>query len=339
MIYKITCYFIYIAALIHKKQMHFSKFAVLILFLRCMVCISVTTAQQIQVISDSTYTLTFRPSKNISNKTLLIDTYHKTVFQRPQKDQANEVMLKLARQDGFRIDYINKPHLKENLQSGAILLIEGLPNEQIIVNEHPKAIFQKSPLSDAEVDNITRWIANGGRLFLFLSHYPNGSGGKPLLEALGVRFRDGGASHPNFPGINGDPCAWFTMTLDNGLINNNHPVLSDIKDQELSVKTARFLCATAIFRNPEDVILAFPKGTTHLAPYENERSELRETSDSYAGLLGFVFGKGKVIISSDLGVFRNQKVINGNMVYYNTITDPKADNAKLLVNCLRWLSE
>lgn len=318
--------------------MQFSRFVSSIFFLLSIFCISVTNAQQVQVISDSTYSLAFKPL-GMSNKTLLIDTYHKTVFQRPQKDQANEVMLKLARQDGFRIDYINKPLLKENFQPNAILLIEGLPNEQIVVNEQPKAIFQKSPLSDVEVDNITRWIANGGRLFLFLSHYPNGSGGKPLLEALGVRFRDGGASHPNFPGINGDPCAWFTMTLDNGLINSKHPVLLDIKDQELSVKTARFLCATAIFRNPEDVILAFPQSTTHIAPYENERSELRETSDSYAGLLGFVFGKGKVIISSDLGVFRNQKVIDGNNIYYNTITDPKADNAKLLVNCLRWMIE
>lgn len=319
--------------------MQYSKKIVFFIFSLFVPGVSMTKAQQMQVISDSTYTLAFTPLMSSPEKILLIDTYHKTVFQRPKKDQANEIMLQLAQQDGFHIQYVNKPLLKENVEAGRILLIEGLPNEQVVVNEQPKAIFQKSPLSDAEVENITRWIANGGRLFLFLSHYPNGSGGKPLLEALGVRFRDGGASHPNFPGLYGDPCAWFTMTLDNGLINRKHPVLASVKDEQLYVKTARFLCATAIFRNPDDVILAFPKGTTHIAPYENEQAELKEASDTYAGLLGFGFGKGKVIVSSDLGVFRNQKVIDGAKVYYNTITDPKADNAKLLVNCLRWLAE
>lgn len=298
------------------------------------------SAQLMQTI-DSNYVLKINPSIAPAHKRVLIDKFHKTIFTRPGPEHACQVMFNLAKQDGFQIAYTDKKLDGQQLDSSDILIIAGLLNDRIVVNQESgkETIFWKSPLSDSEVDKITKWVANGGRLLLFLSHYPNGSGGKPLLEALGVRFRDGGVSHPDYPGINGDPCAWFTMDSTNGLINQKHPVLSNRNRNNLNVESVRFLCATAIFRNPEDVILSFPKGSTHQAPFDNEEDVLKENSDNYAGLLGFKYGRGKVIVSSDLGVFRNNVIRDKEKVYYNTITDPQADNAKLFVKCMRWLGE
>lgn len=282
------------------------------------------SAQMTQTV-DSNYVLKFEGRKGMLHNKIIVDKFHKTIFTRPDPEHACQVMFQLAKKDGFQIKYTENELTKQTLNSSDILIIAGLPNDKIILNKEDgkETIFWKSPLSDKEVESITRWIANGGRIFLFLSHYPNGSGGKPLLEALGVRFRDGGVSHPDYPGLNGDPCAWFTMNSKNKLINYKHPVLATKQEKALDVDTVRFLCATAIFRNPEDVILAFPKGSTHFTPGENDEDLAKETSDNYAGLLGFSYGKGKVIVSSDLGVFRNNVIQNNGKTYYNTITDPE----------------
>jgi hypothetical protein len=309
----------------------------LLCFLVLLLSLHLPAIAQKVYVTDSLYSLDFKPILDKLHSRILVDKYHKTIYTRPQVEQASEVMFKLARKDGFKISFLDKELVKENLQKGDILIIAGLPNDRIMVDK--ETVFWKSPLSDKEVESITRWVAAGGRLMLFLSHYPNGSGGKPLLEALGVRFRDGGASHPDHPSGEQDPCAWFTMTQQNKLINIAHPILAQNKDSNLEVKTVKFLCGTAIFRNPEDILLDFPNQTTHMSPFENEQGDVREISDEYAGMLGFAYGKGKVIVSSDLGIFRNMKTIENTIITYITITDPAADNAKLLIHCLRWLGK
>jgi hypothetical protein len=109
-------------------------------------------------------------------------------------------------------------------------------------------------------------INNGGSLLLFLSHFPNGSGALPLLEAFNIKFRDGYAYHPNFPKHNCGLYSHFIMTTENGMINRNHPVLASRPSKELLPDTIKFLCGAAIFRNPEDNILPFPKNTTNFTP-------------------------------------------------------------------------
>lgn len=290
-------------------------------------------------VSDSVYTFDFKTLTSQSYKRILVDRYHKTIYTRPKAEQASEVMFQLAKKDGFEVRFTDRELVTENLRGSDILIIAGLPNDRVVLGKEngKETVFWKSPLADREVESIARWTAAGGRLMLFLSHYPNGSGGKPLLEALGVRFRDGGASHPGHPSGEGDPCAWFTMTQQNKLINTAHPVLAGNQDGALQVRTVKFLCGTAIYRNPEDVLLDFPDQTTHLSPYENEQGDVSEVSDAYAGMLGFTYGKGKVIVSSDLGVFRNMKTIEKENIVYITITDPNADNARLFIHCMRWL--
>jgi hypothetical protein len=170
-------------------------------------------------------------------------------------------------------------------------VIAGLPNEEQVLSPagSAKTSLWKSPLNAEEVEGITKWIYEGGSLLLFMSHFPSGSGGKPLLEALSVSFRDGYAYHPEHPGLTpATLCSWFTMTKQNGLIQAKHPLLNHVKDQNLQVRTVKWLCGAAIFRNPEDVILAYPPNTILYTPEAGrDKRSISETSSQYAGMIGF----------------------------------------------------
>jgi hypothetical protein len=173
-----------------------------------------------------------------------------------------------------------------------------------------------------------------------MSHFPSGSGGKPLLEAFSVKFRDGYAFHPDHPGLTPTTlCSWFTMTQENGLIRPAHPLLSQVKDLKLQVKKVKWLCGAAVFRNPEDVILAYPSNTVLYTPeVDRDKRTFAETSSQYAGMIGFEYGKGRVVVCADQGQFRNNLFKDKDRTVYVTITDPEADNAALLVNTMRWLA-
>jgi hypothetical protein len=195
-------------------------------------------------------------------------------------------------------------------------------------------------LSSQEVENIVRWIDGGGSLFLTLSHFPNGSGARPLLDALGVKFADGYVWHENTPSFN-DPakgrCShFFGMSPEQGLVNNSHPALKD----GLPVNRVDYLCGAAIFREPGDAILRFPKGSQNHArgSLGPDGPGMYEASDNYSGVIGFPFGNGKVVVSADQGMFRNFIfTFDKTEKVHVTITNPDNDNANLFVNLMRWL--
>jgi hypothetical protein len=226
---------------------------------------------------------------------------------------------------------------------GDILVIAGLPNDGQVLSgtDSVPTTLWKSPLSNLEVEGITNWVFEGGSLLLFMSHFPSGSGGKPLLEAFSVKFRDGYAYHPDHPGLTPSTlCSWFTMTQENGLIHSAHPLLQNNKDAKLQVRQVNWLCGATVFRNPEDVILSYPAKTVLYTPeVGRDKRSISETSDQYAGMIGFTYGKGRVVVCADQGQFRNNIFRDKDRTIYVTISNPEADNAALLVNTMRWLGK
>jgi hypothetical protein len=220
------------------------------------------------------------------------------------------------------------------LSKSDILIIHGLPNNKIKLAEDE--ILYQSPLSDKEVLNIGKYVANGGSLLLFVSHFPGGSGALPLLEAFGVKFRDGYAHHPKFPAENDckSLCSALDMNDENKLLRISHPIFNN---KELEPKNVKFYCGAAVFRNPEDVILAYPNNTTNYTPTNAKGKDIEESSDAYAGMIGFPFGKGKVIVCTDQGIFRSLDLLIDGKVYPVTIHHPDGDNAVLFLSTIRWL--
>jgi len=294
-----------------------------------------------QISNDSTYRYQYRAQSPEQAQPVLIDAYHNTIFHESRnRAPACEAMIDILEKELGPVEYLTEALHVPALQPypNSLLILKGLPNDQAAIND--SAFYWKSPLSMEEVDAITRWVYDGGELMLFLSHFPNGSGGKPLLEALSVRFRDGYVYHGDHPGQHADSqCSWFTMTADNELLVMEHPVLKNAPE---AVESIRLLCGAAIFRNPQDAVLAYPDKAANLSlDADGNEIAYAEQSGQYAALLAFEFGKGKVIVSGDLGLFRNNMLVDretGEKTYI-TINDPEADNAALLVNLVRWLKK
>lgn len=291
---------------------------------------------------DTTFHYQFKSLKNTHNKKILIDQSHNTIYSLSYGKETAREMLRIMEEDGFSVLFTEQAfdsiHLNETKPD--LLVLHGMPNDKIVLNSgEKKEVIYKSPLRNSEVMDIARYVYNGGSLLLFLSHFPGGSGALPLLEAFSIKFRDGYSYHPDFPGHNGGMCSHFLMTDKNGMININHPVLTTRLSDEINPDTIKFLCGAAVFRNPEDNILPFPNNTINFTPTHDGSPDIEEISDSYAGMIGFNFGAGRVIVCTDQGIFRSLDLfIDGEKIPV-TIHDPECDNADLFLNSIRWLSK
>ncbi len=265
---------------------------------------------------------------------VVIDRFHETIYSLPDEENGTLQMQDMMRRDGFTLVDATSS-LDQHLQGADVLIIHGLPNDKV---ELPNGgVFWKSPLSSEEVDAIIRYIDAGGGLYLSLSHWPGGGGALPLLEALNVKLRDGYVWSKEYPSYV-DPASgicshYFGMSEADGTLNKGHPVAAG----PLTVNKVDFLCGTAIFREKKDAILPFPAGSINYTTGEIAA----EASDEYAGMIGFSYGKGKVVVATDQGMFRN---------FIFTFTDGENtediavtlsadnDNANLFINMMRWLS-
>jgi len=291
---------------------------------------------------DTIYNFKFKPLNVINNIKVLIDQSHNTIYSLPYGKETAREMLRIIAADGFDIQFTNKSLDSTNLHEDklGILILHGMPNEKIVLNDGEKEeLLYKSPLKDDEVLGIAKYVYNGGSLFLFLSHFPGGSGALSLLEAFSIKFRDGYAYHPHSPGHNCGDCSHFIMTQKNKMLNINHPVFTTRISDDLLPDTIKFLCGAAIFRNPEDNILSFPNNTINFTPTKDGSPDIEENSDSYAGMIGFEYGDGRIIVCTDQGIFRSLDLLIDGEKIPVTIHDPECDNAELLLNSIRWLGK
>jgi putative intracellular protease/amidase len=287
---------------------------------------------------DLEYHHNFMPLDEAHDSRVLIDRFHKTIYTTDEGETGAEIMLDIMNRDGFAVTYADSALDAPSLEKADVLIIHGLPNNEVALENG--GVFWQSPLSNDEIDAIVRWVDAGGGLYLSLSHFPNGSGALPLLEAFAVKFRDGylySKEYPSFTDAKNGRCShYFGMSRNDGTLNGQHPIVK----YGLPVETVDYLCGAAIFRAQEDAVLPFPKGSeNHLDGRFDPDTSVFETSDAYAGMIGFDFGKGKVVVAADQGMFRDFVFTfnNGERVYV-TITSPDNDNANLFVNMMRWLS-
>ncbi|MEO1135448.1 MAG: hypothetical protein AAFW68_02415 [Pseudomonadota bacterium] len=300
---------------------------------------SVAAQKQLaDAVTDSDYKHAFTPLDQQHGTRVLIDRFHQTIYTNDEGTTGAEVMLEIMERDGFDTGFADTPLTSASLQNADILIIHGLPNERVELASGET--FHHSPLSAEEVEAIVRFVDEGGGLYLSLSHFPGGSGAAPLLNAFSVKFRDGyiySKAYPSFTDHENGRCShYFGMSRGDDTLNADHPMIKN----GLPVERIDYHCGAAIFRNPEDAVLPFPKGSeNHIDGTLNTEHVIYETSDSYAGMIGFNFGKGKVVAAADQGMFRNFIfTFDTDERVYVTITSPDNDNANLFVNMMRWLS-
>ncbi|GGI56722.1 hypothetical protein GCM10011444_10310 [Winogradskyella haliclonae] len=290
----------------------------------------------------------FKSLKKEHDKTVLIDSIHNTIYSKPYGKETAREMLRIIKADGFNIKFSGDKLLEKqlNTESTDLLVIHGIPNNKLILNnENSNETLYTSPLTTDEIVNIGKFVYNGGGLFLFLSHFPEGSGALPLLEAFEIKFRDGYAFHSQYHTSEDGLCGHFMMNQQNEMLNTEHQIFSNTIDKNTIPENIRFYCGAAVFRNPEDVILPFPKNTINYTPKTNyqpnsgEIKYIEESSNNYAGMIGFEYGEGRIVVCTDQGIFRSMNLIIKDKKIPVTIHDPEADNAGLFLNILRWLTK
>ncbi|RKE94811.1 hypothetical protein [Ichthyenterobacterium magnum] len=291
---------------------------------------------------DTLFNYQFKSLKGTHYKKILFDEAHNTIYSKPSGKITAREMFRIIDADGFNIEFtknkLDATYL--DLVKPDLLILHGMPNDKIILkNGEFEEVLYKSPLKNEEVEAIGKYVFNGGSLFLFLSHFPNGSGALPLLEAFSVKFRDGYAYQNQYHTSESGKCGHFLMNDKNNMLNSSHDMFKASLDKTITPKNIRFYCGAAVFRNPEDNILSFPKNTINYTPTTNSSIDIEEQSNSYAGMLGFIYGAGRVIVCTDQGLFRSLNLIIKGKKVPVTIHDPKADNASLLLNSIRWLSK
>jgi hypothetical protein len=293
------------------------------------------TVEGKKVVTDAAADLDFKHNFSAlaqsHNTTVLIDKYHQTIYKLEGDSHGTHAMIDIMERDGFNIDFTDQ-ELSKISSSTDVLIIHGLPNDKLSLKNGGE--FWKSPISTEELDAVVHWIDDGGGLFLTLSHFPGGSGARTILEALDVKFRDGYAysnKHPSFTSTNGRCSNFFGMSESENLLKKSHPIFV----MGETVEKIDFHCGAAVFRKKDDVVIAYPAATSN---YNKEHS-FHETSDYYAAMIGFNYGKGKVVVTTDQGMFRNFIfTFDQKEKVYVTITSPDNDNANLFVNMMRWLS-
>lgn len=290
---------------------------------------------------DTTYFYKFGSLKGKNNKRILIDKGHNTIYSKESGVITAREMFRIIEEDGYVVEFTEKKLNSSllNSQKLDLLVLHGMPNNKVKLKlDSITETLYLSPLKNEEVESIGNYVFNGGGLLLFLSHFPGGSGALPLLEAFNVKFRDGYAYQNQFHTSDGGQCGHFLMNSTNKMLKEQHPVFTNSLDTNTIPKNVRFYCGAAIFRNPEDIILSFPKNTTNYTP-TNGTIDTEESSDSYAGMIGFEYGLGRIIICTDQGIFRSLDLLIEGKKIPVTIHDPESDNAGLLLNTIRWLTK
>ncbi len=254
-----------------------------------------------------------------------IDTYHRTLYGADQDlddDVGDAAVLGLLRHDGYAMSVFDASF--ESLQGrGGVLFVHGI-----------RPTRDGQPLAASEIEHLLRFVDEGGSLFLVAGHDPNEQALGYLLSSLGVIYRGGFVHHPDHPSPQGGPCSWFTMTPGKG-IEDRHPILKTAGASGLPIRRVGYYCGGAMLCHHRSAVLRMPRGTQLLSQVGNSR--FSESSDAYVGMCAQPFGKGRIAIALDRGIFRCEEIERGDEMFYITMSQPDLDNASLFVATMRWL--
>ena len=145
---------------------------------------------------------------------LLIDKAHSPYVARG----AYEPFLKLVREDGFQTNSLDTKITANSLADTQIL---------VVVNAYKKTysqfpIMQPPAAHDAdEIEIISEWVSNGGRLLIISDHAPFAGGTSALAEKFGFTFFNGYALRKSSLPFNHGS---INYQINDGL-NHEHPII------------------------------------------------------------------------------------------------------------------
>ncbi len=292
-----------------------------------------------QQIPDTSFSYTSK--KTLYNKgkgpLVLIDEGHHNFHT---KDGRYTAFAKVTSNDGYRVAAHKGSFSEQSLKGAKILVVSNAihgRNEDKEDRENWINPIQQA-FNSEEVEQVVRWVSDGGALFFVADHMPFPAAAEELATALGVTFYNGFASENRSGDFPGKKKELDIFRLSDGTLTT-HPITAgrnrseaipfvstftgqafDIPQQAISLMT---------FNNDYDVLLPDTAWVFHSATKKISAKGLSQ------GAI-FKLGKGRVAVFGEAAMFSAQ--LKGNQHFPFGMNSPDAPhNPQFLLNVIHWL--
>jgi hypothetical protein len=243
----------------------------------------------------------------------------------------------LLRRDGYVVEASKEKFSAAVLEHCSILVIANAQLEDLDWGEYPNPV--PSAFTDAEIDALKTWVADGGSLLLIADHTPLAGAAAALASAFGVQFNNGFAV-AGFEGEENQDAAFAKPTIfsidSKTLIPG--PII-DGRNANESVTSVRSFTGQA-FQAPDSAqpVLILPADFISLMPEKADELGPDSKRIPVGGWLqGAVmpFGSGRAAFFGEAAMFSAQ-LSDSQPLGMNA---PMAEqNFQFVLNVMHWLS-
>lgn len=245
--------------------------------------------------------------------------------------------------DGYQVVPGTRKFEESVLEGFDILIIANATGNEDF--EHPRAA--DPAFTEEECDAIRDWVWAGGSLFLVTDHEPTGAAVQSLAGRFGVDMSKGIAVDPSNSVSDTNPSRLIFRRIS-GLLND-HPITRGRNAAE-RINTVITYGGQSLKGPRRSIALLNMAGSARDLANVAEMAKLqasesaRETpmGASAAGrsqLIALVFGKGRVVVSGEAGMFAAQVQVTGTKRKpFGGLNAPGVDNRQLALNIMHWLS-
>ncbi len=236
----------------------------------------------------------------------------------------------VLRSDGYRVEVNTEPFDSQ-------AFAERLGETRVLVSVNATAA-EPVAYRPAEIEVITTWVEEGGRLLLALDHAPFNAG-RALAGAFGYDVSDawvrtmGPCPRPEFECGSGEH---VFFTVETGTLASDHPVvrgrpgLGEAVDHVVTFIGAALIPRTRPLPETDTPILVLPPRTLLMSD-----SRPRRNAGGQPQGVALIRGRGRVYLSGEAALFTAQIHELGGPIGFNA---PGGDqNRQFLLNVLHWL--
>lgn len=196
----------------------------------------------------------------------------------------------------------------------------------------------KSPFAQSEIDQVEKWVQNGGALLLITEHFPFGLAMAPLLNKFGVQVHNGYTEDTLLNNNEVRDALLFTKLKGN--LNPTHPILDKV--ERLNTFTGSSVKGDSSWTQ---LLIFTPNAQNYnvKVTVKKDGGDITtrvEYADFYAAK-GYSqgickqYGKGKIVVLAESAFVTAQVDKNGNKYGMNS---PNEDNKQFVLNLIRWLA-
>lgn len=214
----------------------------------------------------------------------------------------------------------------------------------IIVNATPvgDADSETSPaFKESEINDIRKWVENGGSLLLIADHDPFGSATAGLAKAFGVGMSSVWTTDTlRSSGVAGK-ATWLVFSEENkGL--GRHAIVQG-ETPESAVKRAITFTGQSLSFDPDwtSVLQLSEEARNYYERSDAEASASDTTkfipAPGQSQMIAREYGKGRIVIAGEAAMFTSQKARLFFKTYRAGFNYGDYDNKNLVLNTVRWL--